>query len=216
MNAQVLSEILKDKNILVTGGTGSFGHQIGRELFKYEPASTNIYSRDEKKQYDMAQAYSEYHNLLFDVGDVRDGDRTYESMPGIDIVFNTGALKQVPNCEYASSMHGQNCGKVCGPNVFQLVDRPRPNVSPPLPARTAYTDVKNSIIYQDKAADDILRLLADTGVINMAEATSSSLYDFAKKTRLEVQPTIRPSENKPTFSHLSNYKRKRVLNEGHR
>ena len=52
MNFQVLSNTLKDKNILVTGGTGSFGHQIIRELFKYEPASINVYSRDEKKQYD--------------------------------------------------------------------------------------------------------------------------------------------------------------------
>lgn len=101
MNAEVLSETLKDKNILVTGGTGSFGHQIVRELFKYEPASINVYSRDEKKQYDMAHAYSEYDNLFFDIGDVRDADRTHDSMRGIDIVFNAAALKQIPNCEYA-------------------------------------------------------------------------------------------------------------------
>lgn len=101
MNAQVLSETLKDKSILVTGGTGSFGHQIVQELSKYKPASIHVYSRDEKKQFDMAQAYSEYDNLFFDIGDVRDADRTHDSMRGIDIVFNAAALKQVPNCEYA-------------------------------------------------------------------------------------------------------------------
>lgn len=101
MNTQVLAKTLKDKNILVTGGTGSFGHQIVRELFKYKPASINVYSRDEKKQYDMAHAYSEYDNLFFDIGDVRDADRTHDSMRAIDIVFNAAALKQAPNCEYA-------------------------------------------------------------------------------------------------------------------
>lgn len=101
MNAQILSEVLKDKKILVTGGTGSFGHQIVRELFKYEPASINVFSRDEKKQYDMAISYRKYTKLKFNIGDVRDLERTREAMRGIDIVFNAAALKQVPNCEYA-------------------------------------------------------------------------------------------------------------------
>lgn len=101
MNVQVLSETLRGKNVLITGGTGSFGHQIVRELFKYEPESIHVYSRDEKKQFDMAHAYSERDNLYFDLGDVRDADRTHDAMRGIDIVFNAAALKQVPNCEYA-------------------------------------------------------------------------------------------------------------------
>lgn len=101
MNEQVLSETLKNKNILITGGTGSFGHQIVRELFNYEPASINVFSRDEKKQYDMANAYPKRDNLFFNIGNVRDAERTHDSMRGIDIVFNAAALKQVPNCEYA-------------------------------------------------------------------------------------------------------------------
>lgn len=101
MNEQVLSATLKNKNILITGGTGSFGHQIVRELFNYEPASINVFSRDEKKQYDMAIAYAEHDNLFFNIGNVRDAERTRDSMRGIDIVFNAAALKQVPNCEYA-------------------------------------------------------------------------------------------------------------------
>ena len=101
MDEQLLLATLKDKNILVSGGTGSFGHQIAQELFQYEPNSINIYSRDEKKQYDMALEYSEQQNLFFNIGDVRDPERTHDAMRGIDIVFNAAALKQVPSCEYA-------------------------------------------------------------------------------------------------------------------
>jgi UDP-N-acetylglucosamine 4,6-dehydratase/5-epimerase len=96
-----LRRALKGKSILVTGGTGSFGHQIVKELFKYDPKSIQIYSRDEKKQYDMAMSYNGRKALKFNIGDVRDIGRTYEAMRGIDIVFNAAALKQVPNCEYA-------------------------------------------------------------------------------------------------------------------
>lgn len=101
MNEKDLSKALKSKRILVTGGTGSFGHQIVKELFKYEPESIHIYSRNEKKQYDMAMSYQGNKILKFNIGDVRDLERTREAMRGIDIVFNAAALKQVPNCEYA-------------------------------------------------------------------------------------------------------------------
>ncbi|TAN42096.1 MAG: NAD-dependent epimerase/dehydratase family protein [Nitrospirae bacterium] len=86
---------------MVTGGTGSFGHQIIRELLNYDPESIHVYSRDEKKQYDMAMSYRGNGLLRFNIGDVRDFDRTREAMRGVDIVFNAAALKQVPNCEYA-------------------------------------------------------------------------------------------------------------------
>ena len=92
MNTQVLSKALKNKNILITGGTGSFGHQIVREMFNYEPASISVFSRDEKKQYDMANTYSEQDNLYFNIGDVRDAERTHDSMRGMDIVFHLAAL----------------------------------------------------------------------------------------------------------------------------
>ena len=89
------------KSILVTGGTGSFGHQIVRQLLAGGPASIHVYSRDEKKQYDMAMSYRHEPRLKFNIGDVRNLERTREAMRGMDIVFNAAALKQVPNCEYA-------------------------------------------------------------------------------------------------------------------
>jgi UDP-N-acetylglucosamine 4,6-dehydratase len=98
---QVMSAAFDGKNILVTGGTGSFGHQIVRELLLLKTASIQIYSRDEKKQFDMAIAYRDCRTLRFNIGDVRSLERTRDAMHGIDIVFNAAALKQVPSCEYA-------------------------------------------------------------------------------------------------------------------
>ncbi len=101
MNRRELTGTFKGKTVLVTGGTGSFGHQIIRELLALDAARIHVYSRDEKKQYDMAMSYRRHRNLLFNIGDVRDLDRTRDAMRGVDIVFNAAALKQVPNCEYA-------------------------------------------------------------------------------------------------------------------
>ena len=101
MDEERLRATLRGKSILVTGGTGSFGHQIVRELLQFEPAAIHICSRDEKKQLDMAHAYSDCENLFFSICDVRDSERIHELMRGIDIVFHAAALKQVPNCEEA-------------------------------------------------------------------------------------------------------------------
>ena len=96
-----LPEALRGKRILITGGTGSFGRQIVKELLPFEPKTIHIYSRDEKKQFEMALANQNKRNLVFNIGDVRDLERTRDAMRGVDIVFNAAALKQVPNCEYA-------------------------------------------------------------------------------------------------------------------
>ncbi len=82
----------------------------------------------------------------------------------------------------------------------------------PYPHRQAYTDVQKNMIYQDKAAGYILQLLDETGVINVGEATSCSLYDFAKKTRCDVKPAISPPEYEPKRSHLRVDKLLSVLN----
>jgi UDP-N-acetylglucosamine 4,6-dehydratase len=96
------------KNILVTGGTGSFGKQFVATLLKrYSPAKIVIYSRDELKQFEMSQDefFSGYQRedrdvLRFFIGDVRDLQRLEKAMEGIDIVVHAAALKQVPATEY--------------------------------------------------------------------------------------------------------------------
>ena len=101
MNKREITNCFQGKKILVTGGTGSFGHQIVKELLGFNPAFIHIYSRDEKKQYEMAMSYRQHKKLRFNIGDVRDLERTRDAMRGVDIVFNAAALKQVPSCEFA-------------------------------------------------------------------------------------------------------------------
>lgn len=87
-------------SILVTGGTGSFGHKcIERLLQNPEVKRVVIYSRDELKQYEMAQKYTD-PRLRFFIGDVRDRDRLLHALTGIDTVIHAAALKQVPTAEY--------------------------------------------------------------------------------------------------------------------
>jgi UDP-glucose 4-epimerase len=101
MDERLVRDAIEGRKILVTGGTGSFGHQIVKDLMRFNPAFVHIYSRDEKKQYEMAMSYRQYENMRFNIGDVRNLERTRDAMRSIDIVFNAAALKQVPNCEYA-------------------------------------------------------------------------------------------------------------------
>lgn len=98
-NSQEVSQFLAGKKVLITGGTGSFGNQILKSLLEFNPEQIVIYSRDEKKQYDMGDQYVGEPRLHFIIGDVRDYDRLAEALRGIDIVFHAAALKQVPNCE---------------------------------------------------------------------------------------------------------------------
>ena len=90
------------KSILITGGTGSFGYRyVSTLLEKYNPKRIVIYSRDELKQYEMAQKFKGHENVLrFFIGDIRDNSRLKEAMRGIDHVIHAAALKHVPIAEY--------------------------------------------------------------------------------------------------------------------
>lgn len=94
--------MLNGKSILITGGTGSFGHHFVDYILKnYSPKKIIIYSRDEYKQFVMSGEYKEYADILrFFIGDVRDEDRLRRAMNGVDYVIHAAALKQVPACEY--------------------------------------------------------------------------------------------------------------------
>lgn len=90
---------LKNKTILITGGTGSFGNAMVDKLLAINIKKIIVFSRDEKKQFDMGNQYNN-NKLKFITGDVRDRDEVSHAMNGVDYVFHAAALKQVPNCEF--------------------------------------------------------------------------------------------------------------------
>lgn len=95
-----IQTFLKNKKVLITGGTGSWGNELVRQLvLLYEPSEIRIFSRGEHTQVAMRQKYHNKKNMRFIIGDVRDSHAIDRAMHNIDIVFNLAALKHVPVCE---------------------------------------------------------------------------------------------------------------------
>jgi UDP-N-acetylglucosamine 4,6-dehydratase len=92
--------IFRGKNILVTGGTGSIGSEIVKEVLQYEPEVVRILSNDENALFNLEQELHSHSSARFLVGDVRDRERLRKAVEGIDFIFHAAALKHVPLCEY--------------------------------------------------------------------------------------------------------------------
>ena len=91
--------MFKDKVLLITGGTGSFGNTVLRRFLNTEVKEIRIFSRDEKKQEEMRISLGN-PKLKFYIGDIRNYDSVHQAMKGVDYVFHAAALKQVPSCEF--------------------------------------------------------------------------------------------------------------------
>lgn len=91
--------MFKDKKLLITGGTGTFGNAVLRRFLQTDIGEIRVFSRDEKKQHDMRLEYNQ-RKLKFYIGDVRRPESLQDAMSGIDYVFHAAALKQVPSCEF--------------------------------------------------------------------------------------------------------------------
>jgi len=91
--------MFKDKVLMITGGTGSFGNTVLKRILTTDAREIRIFSRDEKKQEDMRISLSN-DKLRFYIGDTRDYDSVFQAMRGVDYVFHAAALKQVPSCEF--------------------------------------------------------------------------------------------------------------------
>lgn len=89
----------KNKILMITGGTGSFGHAVLKRFLKTDVREIRIFSRDEKKQEEMRVSLND-EKLKFYIGDVRSYDSVHQAMKGVDLVFHAAALKQVPSCEF--------------------------------------------------------------------------------------------------------------------
>ena len=100
-----MDSIFKDKTLLITGGTGSFGNTVLKHFLSTDIGEIRIFSRDEKKQDDMRHDYQLRFphlagKLKFYIGDVRNRDSIHAAMGGVDFIFHAAALKQVPSCEF--------------------------------------------------------------------------------------------------------------------
>ena len=91
--------MFKDKTLLITGGTGSFGNAVLQHFLHTDFSEIRIFSRDEKKQEDMRIALRN-DRVKFYIGDVRDYNSVHDALRGVDYVFHAAALKQVPSCEF--------------------------------------------------------------------------------------------------------------------
>ena len=97
--------VFKDKTLMITGGTGSFGNTVLKHFMDTDLAEIRIFSRDEKKQDDMRHRLQERSPELaskvrFFIGDVRNAQSVRDAMHGVDYIFHAAALKQVPSCEF--------------------------------------------------------------------------------------------------------------------
>ena len=91
--------MFKDKTLLITGGTGSFGNAVLERFLNTEVKEIRIFSRDEKKQDDMRIRFKS-DKVKFYIGDVRDYESVDSALKGVDYIFHAAALKQVPSCEF--------------------------------------------------------------------------------------------------------------------
>lgn len=94
-----MKKAFKDKTLLISGGTGSFGNAVLRRFLSSDIAEIRIFSRDEKKQDDMRRYYNN-KKIKFYIGDVRDYNSISKAIHGVDYIFHAAALKQVPSCEF--------------------------------------------------------------------------------------------------------------------
>lgn len=95
-----MTNILRNKNILVTGGTGTIGSVLVMNILQHEPGVVRVLGNDENGLFNLAQELQNYPNVRFLLGDVKDKERLRRAIEGIDFVFHAAALKHVPLCEY--------------------------------------------------------------------------------------------------------------------
>ena len=99
LSKKQLNNLLKDKIVLITGGTGSFGNAVMNKLLSHDVKEVRIFSRDEKKQDDMRKKFRN-DKIKFFIGDVRDVKSLKAAIKGVNYLFHSAALKQVPSCEF--------------------------------------------------------------------------------------------------------------------
>ncbi|GGX60270.1 UDP-N-acetylglucosamine 4,6-dehydratase (inverting) [Saccharospirillum salsuginis] len=163
--------MLNNSTILITGGTGSFGHTfIPMTLEKYNPKKIIVLSRDEMKQWEMAKLYQGDDRLRFFIGDVRDRERLYRALDGVDFVVHAAATKIVPTAEY---------------NPFECV---KTNVLGAMNLIDACIDkgVKGVVALSTDKASSPINLYGATKLASDKMFVSGNSYSGSHKTRFSV------------------------------
>ena len=163
--------MLTNATILVTGGTGSFGHTfVPMTLAKYNPRKLIVYSRDEMKQWNMAKLYKDDPRVRFFIGDVRDKDRLYRALDGVDFVVHAAATKIVPTAEY---------------NPFECI---KTNVMGAMNLVDACIDrgVKKLVALSTDKASSPVNLYGATKLVSDKVFIAGNSYAGGKKTRFGV------------------------------
>ncbi len=164
--------MLNNKAILITGGTGSFGHHfVDYVLTHYQPKKIIIYSRDEYKQFIMSNEYKQYQGILrFFIGDVRDESRLKMAMKGVDYVIHAAALKQVPACEY-------NPNEAIKTNVNGAMNVINASLE---------AEVKKVVALSTDKAVNPINLYGGTKLVSDKLFTAANAYSGADGTRFSV------------------------------
>ena len=163
--------MLTGSTILITGGTGSFGHTfVPMTLAKYNPKKLIIYSRDEMKQWNMAKLYKDDPRVRFFIGDVRDKERLYRALDGVDFVVHAAATKIVPTAEY---------------NPFECI---KTNVNGAMNLVDACIDrgVKRLVALSTDKASSPVNLYGATKLVSDKVFIAGNSYAGGKKTRFAV------------------------------
>lgn len=163
--------MFEDSTVLITGGTGSFGHSFTERLLtKFNPQKLIIFSRDEMKQWQMAKKYEGDKRVRFFIGDVRDRERVYRAFDGIDFVVHAAATKIVPTAEY---------------NPFEAV---KTNINGAMNVIDAAVDqgVKKVVALSTDKASSPVNLYGATKLVSDRMFTAALAYAGAKQTSFSV------------------------------
>ena len=163
--------MLTNSTILITGGTGSFGHKfVPMTLARYNPKKLIVYSRDEMKQWMMAKLYKDDPRVRFFIGDVRDRERLYRALDGVDYVVHAAATKIVPTAEY---------------NPFECI---KTNVIGAMNLVDACIDrgVKKLVALSTDKASSPVNLYGATKLVSDKVFIAGNTYAGGKKTRFSV------------------------------
>ena len=163
--------MLSQSTILITGGTGSFGHTfVPMTLEKYNPRRLVIYSRDEMKQWNMAKLFKNDPRVRFFIGDVRDRERLYRALDGVDYVVHAAATKIVPTAEY----NPFECIKTNVMGAMNLVDA------------CIDSGVKKLVALSTDKASSPVNLYGATKLVSDKVFIAGNSYAGGKKTRFAV------------------------------